>query len=504
VGAWVIGNPPPSAPDEWSHYLRAVSLGHGQLLGTSSGREGAMAIVGPTRPPFLDERTYEDELAWVAQNTRKVQLPAGLTPGWFRCGGQQTNPLVSARCLNNAPPLDEPGDWFNPTATYQPLPYLLPAAISWISVSPDSLARLMRTGKAIVSLAFVAAAIFLLWNAESRLVSLIGLIIAMTPMTVFLSATLNPSGLEITSSLAFASALLRLTREGAGSNRRWPWIVGAASGAVLSLSRTQGPVWVVMLLGAVATTRAPSALVKIIVEQKRWAGPATLSVLGAMVLNRVWEHLYGPTLAFDPSPLVVSLSQGIAQLPAVLREQVGVFNYLEVLMPPLAYGVWGALAVALATTALLVATRWQRLHLVLSIGAALALPVLLVATTMRHTGFGLQGRYVLSFSLVVPLLAGEILVRRQDRLRALDAEQLFFPFALGAGFVQLVAWWTNARRFAVGLKGPRWFLPSAEWTPPLGWWPWLLLALAGVCILIATAPLDRLLYRPDSDPRQRA
>src|SRR3982750_1223185 len=78
MAAWVVGNPPPSAPDEWSHYLRAVSLGHGQLLGTASGREGARAIVGQTRPPFLDDKTYEDELAWVAQNTRKVQLPAGL------------------------------------------------------------------------------------------------------------------------------------------------------------------------------------------------------------------------------------------------------------------------------------------------------------------------------------------------------------------------------------------------------------------------------------------
>jgi hypothetical protein len=232
-----------------------------------------------------------------------------------------------------------------------------------------------------------------------------------------------------------------------------------------------------------------------LVEQKRWSRPAAMAVFGAMVLNRVWERLYGPRLAFDPWPLVVSLSQGIAQLPAVLREQVGVFNYLEVVMPPLAYAVWGALAVALATTALLIATGRQRLHLLLSIGAALAVPVLLVATTMRHTGFSLQGRYVLSFSLVVPLLAGEILVRRHDRLRALDAEQIFFPFALGAGFVQLVAWWTNARRFAVGLKGPRWFLPAAEWTPPLGWWPWLVLAFAGVCILIAAAPLDRFLCR---------
>jgi predicted membrane protein DUF2142 len=492
VAAWVVGNPPPGAADEWSHYLRAVSLGHGQLLGTYSGREGALAIVGATRPPFLDEKTYQDELAILAQNTRKVRIPAGLTPGWFRCG-QQTDPLVPAHCLMNALPLDQPGEWFNQTATYQPFPYLLPAAISWVDVSPDNLDRLMRAGKAFVSLAFFAAAVFLLWNAESRLVSLVGLIVAITPMMVFLSATLNPSGLEIAAALAFAASLLRLVRDDAGRTLRWHWWALAASGAALSLSRTQGPVWVVLLFGIVVTSRHPSAFLRLMVEERRRFRPAAIVVVVAIVLNRVWEYAYGPRLAFDPWPLSASVSEGFRQLPAVLREQVGVFNYLEVLMPRLAYGLWGVLGVALTTTALLVGSKWQRLHLIVSIGAALALPVVLVATTMRHTGFGLQGRYVLSFSLVVPLLAGEILLRRQDRLRALDAEHLFLPFAFGVGFVQLVAWWTNARRFAVGMRGPQWFLPTAEWSPPLGWWPWLVLAVAGASLLMASPLLDRFL-----------
>src|SRR5262245_12829161 len=124
IAAWIVGNPPPSAPDEWSHYLRAVSLGRGQLVGTPGGRAGAEAIVGSVRPPFLPQKTYEDELAWVAQNTAQVHIPAGLTPGWFRCGHVQHDPLLSAGCLNTSPPLDEERDWFNPTATYQPFPYL--------------------------------------------------------------------------------------------------------------------------------------------------------------------------------------------------------------------------------------------------------------------------------------------------------------------------------------------------------------------------------------------
>jgi hypothetical protein len=183
-------------------------------------------------------------------------------------------------------------------------------------------------------------------------------------------------------------------------------------------------------------------------------------------------------------------------------EQIGVFDYLEVVMPWWAYDLWRGLAVALVVTALLVSTRQQRLLLLTSITAVLAVPVLLVAATMRHTGFGAQGRYVLAFSIVVPLLAGEILCRRYERLRALDAHRLFLPFAATAGFVQFVAWWTNARRFAVGVGGPQWFLSSAEWIPPGGWARWLTLAAAAVCLLVAAAIVDAFPPVREVDPRQ--
>ena len=493
--AWIVGNPPAGAPDEWSHYLRAVSLGDGQLVGRKPpGLEGALVIVGATRPPFLDEQTYRNELAFVASTTREVKLPAGKTPGWFRCG-QQNDPFVPARCFNDAPPLDETKEWFNPTSAYQPFPYLAMAAISRIDASPDTLDRLMRGGKALMSLALVAAGFFVLWSPAARLVSLVGPLVAMTPMVVFLASTLNPSGLEIMSAVAFSCAMLRLTRSDSTDPSRSCWVLAAVSGAVLSLSRTQGPAWVILILGLITMTDSTGRFFRMAVKQQRYSRPAAVALLAAAVMNRVWEYSYGARLSFDPWPLATSLAQGIAQLPAVLREHVGVFNYLEVRMPLLAYGLWGALVVALLAVALLVGTRRQRMMLLITTAAALALPVFLVATTMRHTGFGLQGRYVLGFSVLAPMLAGEILVRRYEHLRSLDAERLFLPFALGTGFVQFVAWWANARRFAVGVRGPYWFFPSAEWSPPLGWWPWAALAAGAVCLLIATGLSD--IRRPE-------
>jgi hypothetical protein len=162
-------------------------------------------------------------------------------------------------------------------------------------------------------------------------------------------------------------------------------------------------------------------LVRKALEQRAWAWPAIIALVVAVLINRVWESLDGPSLAFDPWPLATSIRQGLAALPSVKREHVGVFDYLEFGLPILAYAVWGALVVGLCSISLLIGTRRERLILLIAGATALALPVLLVATTLRHTGFALQGRHVMGFSVLALLVAGEILVRRYDRLRALDA-----------------------------------------------------------------------------------
>jgi len=500
VAAWTFGSPPFAAPDEWWHYMRAVSIGHGQLVGKPGGREGAKAMIGE-RPSSQPEQSYEDKLATIAQTNRWVQIPPGLSPGWVRC--PVVDPNVSARCLNESPPFTEARDWFISAAIYQPLPFLVPAAISRISVHPDNLARLMRAGNALISLLLLGAAIFLLWSSRAQVASLVGLVVATTPMAVFLSASLNPSGFAIMSALAFTSALLRLTREETEHRfSRWAWVVVAVSGSVLALSRSEGPMWVILSLAVTVPIAGPRAFLTMTLKWKRWSGPAVFAVFLAILLNRLWEYLYGLRLTFDLTPVRASLAEALAQLPRLQMEQIGVFNHLEFAMPWWTYDLWCALAVALVATALVVSTQRQRLLLLASIVAVLAVPVLLIAATMRHTGFGAQGRYVLPFSIVVPLLAGEILVRRYERLRALDAHRLFLPFAAAAGFVQFVAWWTNARRFAVGVGGPQWFLSSAEWSPPWGWTLWLTLAAAGGCLLLAAALMDEFSGRRESGTQE--
>jgi hypothetical protein len=50
--------------------------------------------------------------------------------------------------------------------------------------------------------------------------------------------------------------------------------------------------------------------------------------------------------------------------------------------------------------------------------------------------------------------------------------------------VVLVGLYLNAKRYAVGLdSGRAWFVPEAQWAPPFGWYPWLVVTVAGVVLL---------------------
>jgi len=118
------------------------------------------------------------------------------------------------------------------------------------------------------------------------------------------------------------------------------------------------------------------------------------------------------------------------------------------------------------------------------VGAPVA-SVVISAAVVHQTGFGMQGRYVSALVVGVPLLAGEVLLRNRARVSAQAAATLIVAGGGSAAVVQLVAWYSNARRYAVGVAGPRLFIGPAKWAPPAGWWVWAAVAVAGAVGLVA-------------------
>ena len=196
LAAWVMGNAPFAAPDEAEHYVRAVGLSEGHLIGTAD--RNAHIGVAPK------------QVAWTAQAARIVSVPRGLDPLPFSC---ELGPGEhSAACLKTVNPQPPAATLVTAVGNYQPLPYLLPAAVLRTASSAPPSLRLARAAEALTALALLMVAVFALYDAESAQLSLLGLLLAVTPMVLFCGASLSGSGTEIAAAVAFFSCLLRLAR----------------------------------------------------------------------------------------------------------------------------------------------------------------------------------------------------------------------------------------------------------------------------------------------------
>ena len=477
--AWAMTNAPFSAPDEAEHYIRAVGVSDGGLVGRPA--------IDPN--PALTPK----QRAWTNQAARAVHLPSGLSPAGLDCVVSRAR--ISAACQNGlASPPAQVG--VTSVGTYQPLPYLLPALVLRAADHAPAAGRLARLAGLIPWLLLLAGAVAAVWDRRRGPWSLTGLLLGITPMVIFVGASLTGSGLEIMGSLAFMAALLRLGRPVAGPSAdhgpghpprapRWVWVLAGGAGALLALSRTLGPAWVAVDLALAGAFLGRHRALEALRSRPRAAATAGAAVLTAIVLNRLWEAAHGPHVTTSLLPSPSSLRGGLNQLTDSLPELVGRFGYLEVHLPVwilIAWGLAGALALAGALRA---GTRRERLTLAAAAIGCLAAPAYLFAAVTTHTGFGLQGRHYLALVVVLALLAGEVLGARATRLEARWPAVLGLLVAVG----QLTAWWVNSRRYAVGSAGSWWFLGSARWSPPLGWEPWVAVVLVA-CVLLACSGLD--------------
>ena len=75
--------------------------------------------------------------------------------------------------------------------------------------------RLGRVAAVVVALALLIAAAAAVFDPEGGWLSLAGVLAACTPTTIFLAASLNPSGFSVAAGVALSASLLRIGRPGA-------------------------------------------------------------------------------------------------------------------------------------------------------------------------------------------------------------------------------------------------------------------------------------------------
>ena len=425
-------------------------------------------------------------MLWADKQTRTFAVPRTLSVVAFGCNDRR--PTVSAACLDD-PPAGRPASRLPTyTGTYPPFAYVLPGAAMRLAGAPGPALRAGRLVSAALCVLLLAAALALTSAGADGGVALAGFGLAATPMVVYCASALNASGLEIAGSLCFIAAGLRVRRPEAGAGT---WAALAAGGVALALARSTGPPLLVVLGATLLVLPGADGVVR---ARSRAAGTALGALVVAFAAGAWWDVAQQPHGVEGGPSLRDALARTAHDLDDMAGHAVGNFGALDTPLPNALYVLWGLAVAGLVVLAFVAGSRRERASLALTAAVALAVTVVISVFQLR-TGYGAQGRHVLPVLVLVPLWAGEILRRHAGGRLALPVAGVAVVCAGG----QALAWWTGARRSAVGTDGPWWFAGSAEWSPPGGWGPWAVVAAAGALLVLAGGLLAAVAQAQRSD-----
>lgn len=460
----LFSTPPGGSPDETAHYLKALAAGRGDWV--------------LTKPPapLPPDPTISPRIRFLHLQTRMVSIPDRLSPEPFSCWA---DPFYLGDCTRQAPSSGAPTEIGTYVGRYPPYSYVLPGILMHLGNAPKAALLWGRVGMALPALAMIVLAAVLLANQSP--LSLTGLMAAITPMVVWLLASLSSNGVEIAAGISFFACLMRLSRP--GSPPKWVWIATAISGSALALVRDLGPLWLLVDLLIVACLGMSR-------EKLRLAGkPAAVAAIAigcSAILGFAWQVTQAarpPSLGFG---LIADLPGRFEYLPDLYRQSIGIFGPLDAPMNAPTYWTAGLLILGLVMVAMFVGTNRERIALAVTAVALLVL-TLAVDAAQALSGFGAQARHILPVAVALPLIAGEIVYRHSGSLGRRLRRVLPLVVAAAASAVQMIGWFTIARRFSVGPTGPLMFFRHPAWSPPLGWASWATLTFVGALLLVCAA-----------------
>ena len=458
TSAWSLATPLFASPDEPSHVARAVALDHGQLIGNKVGH----ALVYTT-----------------------VTVPGSIADGdrYVSCFAFKS--YAPASCAHSLSSSQKPKSIEISSGRYPPLYFAIVGLPSLASTSATGV-YVMRLTSALLSSLFIALAFMAVGAWSRRPLLSVGILLALTPMVVFMASVVNPNGLEISAAICLWTSGVILATERADDPPAGLLATVAGAATVLMLCRGISPLWVFVIFAvlavlagrrgivAVARTRGARVAAGVIVL----SGVAALWWIAAAHAN-VLRNIGGlPPRLSNVSVAATSLGQSTAWI----HQMVGVFGWLDTSAPYFTYVVWYAAVGFVLVLAFAVARLRPAASLLLLVVAVVVVPVAILEHDAHQLGEFWQGRYTLPLAVGLPIVATsliegtDVLARFRMRVTVLVAAVL--------GAASFAAFFNAERRYASGLPGPIGF-EHASWNPPLGNVVMALWALVGSLLFVA-------------------
>jgi hypothetical protein len=461
AAVWSLSSPLMGAPDEPAQTIKAVSVAQGQLRG-----EDTILIAGAN--------------AWVNGTETEVEIPADYASVYDLNACYVTKAEVPAGC---APPPSRATGTAHATTyvgTYPPLYYALVGWPSLLAEAPEGL-PLIRLSSAAVSAALIGLALAAARRTDGGGIVVAGLLVALTPMVVYMASVVNASGMEITAAIALWCTALALFRP-AEKTTRGDVVRVAVAFCALACVRGLSPV---IALGVVAAVALVAARRNDLTRLRGAPGALPVAaVTGAVFVVAIayvaWSKAYD-SVAGTPIPdltLSKALDSSLGEVPYRVRQMVGHFAYLEALPPPGLLVIWGVLAGGLVLLALVAGTWRRRGALVAVMVATIAFTVVPEALNASEFGYIWQGRYTLPVATGIPILAAWTVGRARwwrPALTVLSTAVVAGLWLVGQG----IGLATLLRRYVVGTDRSLFAIRTGDgWAPPLS--PVALMALLAV------------------------
>ena len=477
ASSWAFATPLFASPDEDAQVVKAVAVARGQLTGETIVQPGEyFPVITQVEVPayYATARSTTDCFIWDTLQS------AGCAPEF--------------RAADESP--DEVLTWFG---RYPPLYYALVGFPSRVLDGEAAVLAIRVTG-AVLCAGLLALGLTALRSTRDPSALMGAAMLGVTPAVLFFAGMVNPTGLEIAAGFALWAVLLPLVLDPA-SHRMGPrLLVGAVVAAVLVNSRP-GSGLMAVLFGLPLVVMAAGAFWRDLRRSRAWRAPLVVCAVGGLAAG-AWLLAEDPTATFggDPDPSLSSPTAAVAAAAGFsgryLREQVGVFGWLNLPVHPLVLTLVGTALLALVAAAVVLGrgrTRWAVLVLVVLV---LVVPLVVQVPSAARLGLIWQGRYLLPVSVGLPLVAMAALVQRPRTQRIAGLAGPVLAAAAVAAHVGAFAW--SAWRYGYGFgHSPLGVAPS--WEPPGGLFlPVALFTLAvlgvGVaCSIQPDSPLRRLL-----------
>jgi hypothetical protein len=457
---WSFLTPLFSGPDEPSNFIRSAAVVRGEWIGENY--------------PASIEKSY-----WSTYVHIDPQFGTANAIPW--CFAPFPEKPGCGIAVEDAPIIDIP-TWTN-MGRYPPLPFLI-SGVGTVFGASNLSVYMARVMTSLVSALLIACSAYAFLCRKK---SLLGLLIASTPGTIFLASAMNPSALEICSAIAMWSILPSL-HQGQFHDRIIQYIFIVA-GVLLIATR---PIGIVMYAAVSVVSWVAFGSTKFIPFIKANKGALLIHSVTAVLMAWWYIAVYcyqtSPSLAAGAEKISITtqFTRSMNHIPELLDQVVGNFGWLDTPIPRGALWLYVLCAAVVIFTALNQLGKRGTLALTVLSMTVICVSIAVDMNFYAMFGwFGAQGRHIAPILVGVPLL-----VATQSNF----GTRLQFGVVTGWSVAMVWAGLGALRRYTVGVNGDNAISMFTEraWNPSIGFWVSIILLVTTTVLVAKTVFSSRL------------